>query len=189
MICGKVIFWPFSCSCCGLSTKSAFRLMLQSKKFASTIFCQLVVNRWKNCDRTRHTATETRVDITEPSVMQSTDSYAVNGCKFPFGQLLVDDLSFSQNNSWIRPCIHLLSTRMQCLFLTHAILTLPPQSMWFLYNITFNFLILKHIQRDPWWPPHIWWEVIWSLDEDMRVIQSIIITTWSESISPIAKSE
>mgnify|MGYP001792378326 FL=1 len=36
--------------------------------------------------------------------MQSTESYAVNIFKFPFRQLLVDDLNFSQKNSWIRPC-------------------------------------------------------------------------------------
>ena len=73
------------------------------KGSTSAIFCQLAVNR--NCNCTHPTATQTPVGITKQSVTQSTGIYRASRCKLPFGQLRVDDLSFSQKNSWIHPCV------------------------------------------------------------------------------------
>ena len=84
-----------------LTIRGGFRLTRlklerQSKNSASTIFGQLVVNRFRNHNCTYRTATQTSFSITKPSVMQSAIGYAVSRCKVPFGQLLVDELSFGQ---------------------------------------------------------------------------------------------
>ena len=52
----------------GTNTRAAVKIS------ASTIICQLVVNRQRNHNCTHHTATLTPVGITKQSVMQSTDA-------------------------------------------------------------------------------------------------------------------